>query len=351
MSRLAQTSPLVHALITPEKNALNIEKARGILSLCTSVPAARDVRDKAKAVAVYLRAKRSGMEAENDAREIVLRAERRMKELVIDDPARAKAGGNRKRDGVKSTPSLPKAATLEEYGVDKEEAKRLRQHANVTDDVFEEHVRLLRELGERLLLSRVAAPPDSMKKGYDGDESFTPTLIVDDVRYVLGEIDLDPFSCAAAQARVLAKRHYTKDQNAITRPWKGRVFFQPPYSKDWIDQAVDKLLRALKGGDAYHDVTDCVGLTNKSEAAWWHKLARKATAICETGGLEEDGEDARGRINFDQPDGKGGIRKTKSNRFAQTFFYFGSRLDRFEERFEKRGTIFTPRPRRLVEAT
>jgi ParB family chromosome partitioning protein len=157
----------------------------------------------------------------------------------------------------------------------------------------------------------------------------------------MGGIDLDPFSCSAAQKRIAARIHYTKAQNGLLKPWKGRCWFQPPYTLEIIEQAAEKLLMSLAGVDAAHDVTDCVGLTNQSEAHWWHALARKATAICQT----------EGRINFDQPDGKGGTRETKNNRFAQTFFYFGSRLDRFEERFEKRGTIFTPRLRRSMEAT
>ena len=59
-------------------------------------------------------------------------------------------------------------------------------------------------------------------------EHYTPPEWVERVRTVLGGIDLDPCSCAAAQKIVKAATYYTIDDNGLTKPWRGRVFINPP---------------------------------------------------------------------------------------------------------------------------
>lgn len=66
------------------------------------------------------------------------------------------------------------------------------------------------------------------------DERYTPDWVLDLVVSALGGIDLDP--CADPQRRVQATQHFTKTDNGLEQPWKGRVFLNPPFSnsKDWI---------------------------------------------------------------------------------------------------------------------
>src|SRR6266496_5442474 len=47
------------------------------------------------------------------------------------------------------------------------------------------------------------------------DEWYTPPEIIELVRTVLGEIDLDPASCIEAQRTVMAKRFYTKHNDGL----------------------------------------------------------------------------------------------------------------------------------------
>ncbi len=70
------------------------------------------------------------------------------------------------------------------------------------------------------------------------DEWYTPPEIIELVRTVLGEIDLDPASCIEAQRTVMAKRFYTKHNDGLCQKWLGRVFLNPPYSNlvPWIRQ-------------------------------------------------------------------------------------------------------------------
>lgn len=66
------------------------------------------------------------------------------------------------------------------------------------------------------------------------DERYTPGWVLDLVASALGGIDLDP--CADPQRRVQASHHFTKEDNGLEQPWKGRVFLNPPFSnsKEWI---------------------------------------------------------------------------------------------------------------------
>jgi hypothetical protein len=61
-------------------------------------------------------------------------------------------------------------------------------------------------------------------------EHYTPTEVVEAAREVLGEIDLDPASCEAAQ-KVVRAAHWIglpEDGLAVHAGWTGRVFLNPP---------------------------------------------------------------------------------------------------------------------------
>ena len=69
------------------------------------------------------------------------------------------------------------------------------------------------------------------------DEWLTPPNIL----YALGEFDLDP--CAPKNRPwATAKTHYTKSDNGLLLPWKGRVWLNPPFGA-----GVDKWLERLCG--------------------------------------------------------------------------------------------------------
>lgn len=74
------------------------------------------------------------------------------------------------------------------------------------------------------------------------DEWYTPLPLIKS----LGKFDLDP---CAAPCRLLpnVKNHYTKEDNGLRLPWKGRVWLNPPYSRDIIKYFMRKMSKHNNG--------------------------------------------------------------------------------------------------------
>lgn len=79
-------------------------------------------------------------------------------------------------------------------------------------------------------------------------EHYGPPHLMDRVRAVMGGIDLDPASCAQANAIVQATTYYS--ENGLEKPWHGRVYLNPP------------------GGETVYN-----GRTVNQAALWWATLA------------------------------------------------------------------------------
>ena len=150
-------------------------------------------------------------------------------------------------------------------------------------------------------------------------ENYTPVAIVDKVKTVLGGIDLDPASCLFAQKVVKAKTYYTMEDDGLCKPWRGRVFLNPPYGMPFIRDFTDKLIDELPSIDA------AILLTNdQTDTLWWQKSAANASLICLP----------QGRLHFTTPDGK-----ETSPTNGQTFFYFGASENQFRKVFSGSGLI------------
>lgn len=158
-------------------------------------------------------------------------------------------------------------------------------------------------------------------RGRSGDDEWhTPAEIIALVRAVLGGIDLDPASNAAAQRIVRARRFYSKADNGLDQPWDGRVFLNPPYSAV-IAAFVGKLLHEYRA----NRITAAILLTNNStDAKWFHQAMAAAEAVCFT----------LGRIAFCKWNGERGAPPQ-----GQALFYFGRDRSRFIQSFARLGSI------------
>ena len=124
-------------------------------------------------------------------------------------------------------------------------------------------------------------------------EWYTPSRILDAARETLGSIDLDPASCAAAQARVQARRFLSRADDAL-RPdadWTaGTCWLNPPYGAQLPGFAA-RLLAELREGR----IGAAIWLSNCStDTVAVQSLLAGAAWICLP----------RGRIFFDRPGGR-----------------------------------------------
>lgn len=158
--------------------------------------------------------------------------------------------------------------------------------------------------------------------GTGQDEWYTPPEYLSLVRAVMGGIDLDPASCAVAQANVLAERFFSEEDDGLSQPWEGRIFLNPPYSQPKVSHFIEKLIHEHEAKHAKEAITLT---TNNTDTDWFQSLARAASAVCFTDG----------RVSFIAPDG----RKPAPNQ-GHVFAYLGDSPSKFDIVFAKVGVIF-----------
>jgi hypothetical protein len=155
-------------------------------------------------------------------------------------------------------------------------------------------------------------------------ERYTPPQYIEAVRKVLGKIDLDPASCAKAQATVKAVKYFSEKDDGLTHEWHGNVFLNPPYHRELMPKFIDKLVQEFEAGH----VKQAILLTNNgTDTDWFDTAFRICASICFT----------HGRIHFTQPNGTE-VLMTQ----GQAFLYFGRNVQRFENVFRTIGLCMRP---------
>jgi phage N-6-adenine-methyltransferase len=162
--------------------------------------------------------------------------------------------------------------------------------------------------------------PISETLGYDSDEWYTPAEYIEAARAAMGDIDLDPATCAAAQEVIRAGAFFTKEDDGLVQPWRGRVWLNPPYSASLVQGFVDKLCAEYDG----NRTTEAVVLVNNAtDTAWFHSLLERFPACV-----------LRRRVPFWRPGFNGG-----GARQGQVIFYLGPNTDRFRVVFSRFGVV------------
>lgn len=127
---------------------LDVERARAYLSKCRDTDEVKECRDKVKAIALYLRSRKAGIGSQNDAAEIVLRAERRLGELSKELP---KSSGGRPPKTLPTVRRVSKEGELKtSLGVRAHEAHRWEKLADIAPDKFDAAIAKIRADGEKI---------------------------------------------------------------------------------------------------------------------------------------------------------------------------------------------------------
>jgi len=153
-------------------------------------------------------------------------------------------------------------------------------------------------------------------------EWYTPPEWINLARAVMGKIDIDPASNELAQGWVQATTYYTLADDGLDKPWVGRMWMNPPYTKvaNWTNKAIAEY-------DA-GTLTEAILLVRPAGGtAWFVPLERrfyKATPPK--------------RICFIDKTGK----QQSSPAHGNAFFYLGGNVDRFKKIFELTCTITCP---------
>ena len=149
-------------------------------------------------------------------------------------------------------------------------------------------------------------------------EWYTPAVYIDAARTCMGNIDLDPASCEAANAIVQADRFYTLEDDGLVQPWVGRVWLNPPWTSKDMAGFVDRF--------AAHD-HGCILVNTVTETKYGQILLQACPVVCFHAG----------RINFASPNGQ----KAGSGTVGQMIGYRGPTPETFADAFAPFGTILT----------
>jgi DNA N-6-adenine-methyltransferase (Dam)/Family of unknown function (DUF6011) len=181
--------------------------------------------------------------------------------------------------------------------------------------------------GTALVLAAEAPEPEPTATTWPhnvstGDyEWYTPKEIIALVKEVLGEIDVDPASCAVAQQVVGARTYYTIEDDGLRHPWRGTVFCNPPYKLPDIARFCGKLLEERAAG---HTTAAILLVNNVTHTDWFQGIAPHADAICFPDG----------KICFTHATHEG-----LSPVQGQALLYFGPQVERFRAAFATLGLI------------
>lgn len=308
------------------------EAARHALAEAYRVDEVKDILDRATAMEKYaIQAKDT--ELSRHATEIRLRAERRLGELMAEQPkasgTRGQLKGRDSSGGTKTDPPEKSAPTLVDQGIDKHLADRARKAAAMPEAKYE--AKIARQVGMAEKAASAVGKAAHPKSEFTGEvEWYTPPEYLDAARSVLGGIDLDPASSELAQQTVQAGAYFTVEDNGLAREWSGRVWLNPPYKQPYIADFMRKISEEVTSGR----VSEAIALThNYTDTEWFHVGVLACSAVCFT----------RGRVKFISSDGE-----IAAPTQGQAFFYFGRNVHRFAEVFGRVGFVMSPL--RFVEA-
>jgi len=161
-------------------------------------------------------------------------------------------------------------------------------------------------------------PRQNMAIHYSSEtpEHYTPPEIIDAVKAVMGQIDLDPCSNSHEHPAVPAAKHFTREDDGLSREWHGRVYMNPPYGRE-----IEAWVRKLCAEHEARRVTEAIALVpSRTDTQWWIELRDYPVCFIE------------GRLTF--------IGNDAPAPFPSAVFYLGNHIDHFFYGFADLGDIW-----------
>ena len=249
--------------------------------------------------------------------------------ILVQDAERAIAQANPPKQGQRTD------LGVQNPEVSPDLVREIRKaHSKLTDEQFEDVKAQARERLEpltRKALKEVgsgASAAGAIRRGAAAGggevEWYTDPLVLSMAREVMGDIDLDPASCAIANEVVRADRFLTKADDAFASHWSGRVWLNPPYAPDLIKPFAEKLLEEVAMGRT----TEACWLwpTGREDLPWCQDLMEAASALWMP----------KGRMKFRSSEGE-----VQASERPCMVLYLGPNRSKFVEVFSTQGVVWT----------
>jgi phage N-6-adenine-methyltransferase len=237
--------------------------------------------------------------------------------VALWDRTVQRPGGDRQSIVAPVATMLSASEVQKRYGVGKPQVSRWRtQTAPDRVDKYRRYV-----IDAATQAAELKPHANHLAEGTGAYEWYTPPDFVEAARTVLGEIDLDPATHPIAQKWIKAKQFFTEKDDGLTKEWHGRVWLNPPYSREKIKLFIDKMVAEIEATR----VTAAIALTHSYTGTdWFQQIGPLMQALCFTDG----------RIAFIDPDGDP-CKPTQ----AQVFFYHGPNVKTFDTVFSAFGWV------------
>lgn len=115
--------------------------------------------------------------------------------------------------------------------------------------------------------SSLASEPTNKK-----NEWYTPAYVIKAAHQVMGAVELDPASCAAANITVNADRYYTQAQNGLVQDWSCEtMWLNPPYGKQYGRSVMGTFIARLVDEFAAGRVKEAILLAMDDTSTSWFR--------------------------------------------------------------------------------
>ena len=161
-----------------------LELACQLLAEARSLDEVKAIADMAEAARVYARQARLGLEAQNDAAEVRLRAERRAGELLaqleLDAGGRPRSAKDRRSENLlPPVTGFSPPVRLDDLHITRRQSSQWQQMARVPEPVFEEHLRTTRS--RKRELSSAGVLELARRHRIDRDTPLAPVMAAEEL--------------------------------------------------------------------------------------------------------------------------------------------------------------------------